>query len=216
MSATGPARARRCRTYHRTWQTAYFANSPRGSAAAQRAGDQRIDNDFHLTAPSALGLTDCSWCNAHGAPERFWLARGDRFERHLAAVLFKRDRVYGGHLYHLRNAHEALVDNHRHGLGTEFEVKDVRPWNTPEILDAAFARLAAHALQVYGPDWRAHLVVKVLTNLGGGEAYALQICAAAHAHGIPTMLLARGRARWKTYAGHPEVTWVRGSLVIRR
>jgi hypothetical protein len=212
---TGPTRAPRHATSHRGWRRAYITNSRRGSVLAQRAHRHWTDNDFHLTEPSEPAATDCAWCNAHGAPERFWLPRGDRFEHHTAVELFKRDRVYGGHLYHLRNAREALVDNHEHGLGTEFEVKDVRPWNTPEILDAAFGRLATHALEVYGPDWRRHLVVKVLTNLGGGEAYALQICAAAHAHGIPTMLLARGRARFHTYAGHPEVTWVRGSAVIR-
>lgn len=206
---TSPSRAPSHRLYHRNWSTAYIANSTRGAILARNAGCQWIDNDFHLS------LHGQAWINAHGAPDRFWLPNHDRFENHQAAELFRHERVYAGRRYKLRNVREAFIDNHHNGLSTEVEVKDVRPWNTPALLDAAFRRMAAHALAVYGPGWQQHVVVKVLTNLGGGVPYALGICAAAHAHGIPTMLLARGLARWNRFDGHPEVTWVRGSLVIR-
>lgn len=203
-----PARAPRHRLYHRRWTSGHVVNSARGSVLARDAGAKWIDNDFHL---SMHGL---AWVNAHGAPELFWLPRHDRFENHTAGQLFKRERSVGRHLYRLRNLRQTFEDNHHHGLNTEVEVKDVHPWNTDALLDAAFARMARHARAVYGEDWREHVVVKVLTNLRGGEAYALQICRAAHAHDIPTMLLARRRARFHRYAGHSEVTWVRGSLVI--
>ena len=204
-----PKPAPRHRVYHRRWTSGHVVNSERGSVLARDAGCHWIDNDFHL---SKYGQ---SWINAHGAPEIFWLPRHDRFERHTTAELLKRGRVYRGHVERLRTIRQTFADNHHHGLSTEVEVKDVRPWATPEILDRAFARLVRHAQAVYGDGWRDHVVVKVLTNLGGGEAYALKICAAAHAHGIPTMLLVRGRCRFKTYAGREEITYVRGSVVIR-
>lgn len=197
------------RVYHRNWTRGHIANSIYGSRAAAAAAFGWIDNDFHLTRGGKV------WVNAHGAPELFWLRRGQRFENIPWSVLSKRARVVGSRTFILRSAHQTLADNKAHGLSTEFEVKDVRPLNTAAILDAAFARLARIARAVYGEDWQKHLVVKVLTNLSGGEVYALKVCRHAHAHGIPTMLLVRGKARFKRYAGHTEVTWVRGSAVIR-
>ena len=204
-----PARARRRRGFHRNWRTAYVANSERGAVFAQEAGDKVIDNDWHLT------LHGEAWANLHGAPERLWFGKGDRCERHPAAEVFAKRRTINGHVYHIRGCHEALEDNHRHGIDTEFEVKDVRPWAIPTILHARFAELASEAEAVYGPDWQRHLTVKVLTNLGGGLRYALKICRIAHAHGIPTMLLVRGRARFMRFRGQSAITYVRGSAVIR-
>jgi hypothetical protein len=168
-----------------------------------------IDNDFHLTHGGA------DWGNDHGAPLHLFFPKGDRMERHASDDVFGRRVVVNGREYHVRRLREALEDNHRHGLDTEIEIKDVRPWATPEIFDARFAEIAAAAAAVYGPDWRRHVVVKVLTNLGGGLRYALKVCRFAHKHGIPTMLLARGRARFMRFRGHPEITYVRGSAVIR-
>lgn len=209
MATYYPRRAPGRRVYHRNWRRGYVVNSIYGALAAAAAAFGWIDNDFHLSKWGRV------WLNAHGAPERFWLRRGQRFESIPWRVLAKRQRVVGRRVFKLRSAHQTLIDNHAHGLNTEFEVKDVKPWDTPVILDAAFARLARMARAVYGEDWQKRLVVKVLTNLSGGEAYALKVCRHAHAHGIPTMLLVRGKARFKRYAGHTEITWVRGSLVIR-
>lgn len=194
---------------HRSWRTSYVTNSERGAVLARDSGERWIDNDWHLT----YGGED--WGNDHGAPLRLFFGKGDRMERHPSAEVFALTRTVNGHEYHVRTLREALEDNHHHGLGTEFEVKDVRPWATPEILHARFAELARVAREVYGEHWRRYVVVKVLTDLGGGERYALKICRHAHAHDIPTMLLARRRARFKHYYGHPEITWVRGSAVIR-
>lgn len=205
-----PKRAPRHRTYHRRWPYAHITNSERGSILARDEGKGWVDNDFHLTRRGVR------WVNAHGAPERFWLPKGVRFEQLDADdARLARGRTDRGHTYHLRDEREAFTDNHHHGIKTEAEVKDVRPWATPEILDAAFARMAASARVVYGPEWRKHVVVKVLTNLHGGIPYALDICRAAHKHDIPTMLLARGRARFQRFRGRTAVTWVRGSAVIR-
>lgn len=206
---SSPSRARRRRGYHRKWRTAYVVNSERGSVLAREAGAKVIDNDFHLTQHGA------DWANLHGAPERFWFGKGDRCEKHSSAEVFAMRRTVGGHEYHIRTMREALEDNHHNGLDTEVEVKDVRPWAIPAILDARFAELARDAEAVYGPGWRDHVTVKVLTNLGGGLRYALKICRRAHRKGIPTMLLVRGRARFMRFRNHPAVTYVRGSAVIR-
>jgi hypothetical protein len=204
-----PKPAPRRRVGHRPWRTSYITNSARGAAIAQRLGEHVIDNDFHLT----YGGQD--WGNDHGAPSHVFFRKGDRMERHPSSVVFAKRVTINGHEYHIRGLREALEDNHRHGLNTEIEIKDVRPWATAGILDARLAEIAATAEAVYGGDWQRHVVVKVLTNLGGGLRYALKICRIAHAHGIPTMLLARGRARFMRFRGHPEITYVRGSAVIR-
>lgn len=204
-----PRRAPARKVYHRSWLWAYIVNSVYGARAAAAAAFGWIDNDFHLSRGGRV------WVNAHGAPERFWLRAGQRFERVPWSVLRKRQRVIGKRVFKLRTARETFADNHAHGLGTEFEVKDVRPLDTSAILSAAFERLATQAEQVYGEDWRKHVIVKVLTNLSGGEAFALDVCRHARENGIPTMLLVRGRCRYKRYTGHTEVDYVRGSLVIR-
>lgn len=206
---TGPHRAPRHRTLHRSWRTAQVANSERGAVLARDGGYPWVDNDWHLTQHGQ------DWGNDHGAPSRFWFPKGDRMERHTSAEVFAMRKTVNGVEHHIRTLREALTDNQRQGRNTEVEVKDVHPWDTPAILDARMAELAQTAAEVYGPNWRRHIVVKVLTNLGGGIPYALKVCRAAHRHGIPTMLLARGRARFLRFRNHPAVTWVRGSAVIR-
>lgn len=179
-----------------------------GSDDAKRAGCDWIDNDGHLSRVM-LGSA-WAWINAHGAPETIWLEHGDKFEHHDAAWLLKLHRVVAGHVYQLRDAAATFRDNHRNGLGTEWEVKNLSPWTSPAILAAAFARLSTHARQVYGPHWQARVNVKVVSTMPG----ALEICRAAHAAGIPTLLTVRGRDRFKRYAGHGYITFVRGSSVV--
>lgn len=188
--------------YHRPWRWAYIANSRYGSARAKALGRVVIDNDGQRSI-------DFEWINEHGAPSRFWFAKGDRAKEHPAEQLLKRQRVIGSRVYRLRSAAEAFRDNAAHGIDTEWEVKDIRPV-TDEQLAAMMADLAAAAEDAYGPEYRRHVVVKVLTDLGGGVLYALRVCRAAHPH-FNTMILARGRARYRTFAAHPEVTYVRGS-----
>lgn len=200
-------RVPRWRTYHRNWRTAYFANSRYGAAAAQRRHCPKIDNDGQRSI-------DFRWINEHGAPSRFWFAKGDRAKEHHADELLKRSRVVGSRVFPLRSSLEAFRDNAAHDTDTEWEVKDLRPI-TDEQLAEMFAQLARDAEDAYGPGWQDHVVVKVLTDLGGGLRYALRICRAAHAAGFRTMLLARGRARFMRFRGHPEITYVRGSAVIR-
>jgi hypothetical protein len=199
-----PRRAPAGHAYHRAWRTAFFANSRYGSAAAQARHCKRIDNDGQRSI-------DFEWINEHGAPSRFWFAKHDRAKEHPAAELLKRSRVVGRRVYPLRSSLEAFRDNAAHGVGTEWEAKDLRPI-TNEHLAAMFTQLARDAADAYGPDWQRHVLVKVLTDLGGGPPYALRVCRAAHAAGFDTMLLARGRARFRTFRAHPEVTYVRGSL----
>jgi hypothetical protein len=199
-----PKPAPRGKTYHRNWRKAYVANSRYGSAAAKARRCVRIDNDGQRSI-------DFEWINEHGAPSRFWFAKGDRAKEHPAEQLLNRARVVGRRTYQLRSDYETFCDNAEHGVGTEWEVKDLRPI-TDEQLAAMFADLARDAKAAYGADWRRHVIVKVLTDLGGGLPYALRVCRAAHAAGFRTMLLARGRARFRRFAAHPEITYVRGSL----
>ena len=204
-----PRRAPRRKTLHRRWRTSYITNSARGAVLARDGGYPWIDNDFHLTG----GGED--WGNDHGAPSRFWFAKGDRMEKHTSAEVFAMRKTVNGRVHHIRTLRETLEDNHHQGRNTEIEVKDVRPWATAGILAARFAEIADTAREVYGEHWRQHVAVKVLTDFGGGLRYALKICRFAHANGIPTILLARGPARFKRFVGHEEITWVRGSVVIR-
>lgn len=195
-------------TYHRSWRTAWFANSRYGAAAARRRRKRKIDNDGQRSI-------DFRWINEHGAPSRFWFAKGDRAKEHHAEQLLSRSRVIGRRVFPLRSSAEAFADNAAQDVGTEWEVKDLRPI-TDEHLAAMFEDLARDAEAAYGADWERQVVVKVLTDLGGRLPYALRICAAAHAAGFRTMLLARGRARFRRFRGHPEITYVRGSAVIRK
>lgn len=202
-----PRKAPGRRVYHRPWQQGYLVNSKQGSAAAKKAGYDWGDFDHHLS------LGGEKWVNAHGAPEKFWGTK--RFESQSWAALSKKHRTVKGQVYSLRTGGQTLHDNARLGLKTEFEVKDVRPYDSLPQLERAFQRLAVAAQDAYGKTWREHVVVKVLTNLSGGEAFALRVCQAAHGAGFKTMLLARGRSRYKTFAGKTYVDYVRGSVRVR-
>jgi hypothetical protein len=171
---------------------------------ARAKGCGWIDNDGQRSI-------DFEWVNEHGAPSRFWFAKGDSAKDHAADELLSRSRVIGRHVYSLDSALDAFRGNAEQGIDTEWEVKGLRPI-TDEQLDQMFADLATAAEAAYGPEWREHVTVKVLTDLRGGVAYALRICRAAHKAGFRTMVLARGKARFRRFRKHPEVTWVRGSL----
>lgn len=191
-------------TYHRNWRFAHIANSVYGSRAAKREGKDRIDND-------GVRSRDFQWLNEHGAPSRFWFAKGDAAKHHDAGELQHRSRVIRTTVYPLRMAFEAFRDNANEGVGTEWEVKNLQPI-TKAQLRQMMADLAADARKAYGHNWQRRVVVKVLTDLPGGFEYAIEVCRAAHAHDIPTMLLPRGRDRLRTLKGRTAVTYVRGSL----
>jgi hypothetical protein len=197
----------RYRLYHRNWRSAFHTNSKAGSLAARAVHAARVDNDWCMSA-------DLKWLNAHGYPEEIWLANEHNFRKHEWADLRQRRYTHAGHVYQLRNPIQAFRDNHLCGLGTEFEVKNIAPIYDAELADA-FKRLAVSARHVYGDGFRDHVTVKCLTSLAGGEAYALRVLAAAHAAGFKTMLLARGKCRFKSYAGHTYLSYVRGRVIRR-
>jgi len=200
-----PRRAPGRKFYHASWKTGFLANSVQGSQYAKDHGYGWIDNDHHLTA-------DHIWVNAHGAPEKTW-GKG-KFESRKWADLAKLRHTYKGKTYRLRTGGQTLADNAARKIGTEFEVKDLHPLTFNSTLEPAFVRLARAAAKAYGPKWRDRVVVKCLSDMSGGEAYALKVLAAAHKAGFTTILLARGSARYKTFAGFPQVTYVRGSRRI--
>jgi hypothetical protein len=175
-----------------------LGDSRAGSELAHRRGYKWVDNNLHLTA-------DLRWVNAHGAPYNpAGLPKGDKFEDHPAAWLHK--RIPG-----LRSARQMFKQNAALGLNTEAEIKDLHPLATHANLVVAFARLAKAAELAYGPDWRKHVQIKVLTNLRGGLPYAMKILEHAHAAGFATIILPRGKDRLRRLNGE-AISFNRGGL----
>lgn len=194
-------------TYHSEWaQTPHAANSPNGALLALAHGKGWLDNDATRTLDMVL-------INDHGLPLRAYFPHG-RSIHFTWAECRMRIYVHGAQTYHLRTIADALRDNAAHGIGTEVEIKSLEPI-TDGQMDAIMAQLAADAAAAYGANWRHHVIVKVLTNLAGGLPYAMKVCRHAHHHQIPTMLLVRGRDRFRRFPNHHAVTYVRGSAVIR-
>ena len=96
---------------------------------------------------------------------------------------------------------------------SEWEVKDIRPFTSAAALNAAFASLASSAQRYYGASWASHVQIKMLSDLSGGQAFALKVLNAAHAHGFTTMYLARGTATRVQIpaSAHAYVDYVRGA-----
>jgi hypothetical protein len=143
--------------------------------------------------------------NAHGAPfNPRWMKKG-RFETRAWNVIRKRRG--------LRNADMTFQHNAAYRLSVEWEVKDIRPFTSPAALNAAFASLAASARRAYGANWQSRVQVKMLSNLSGGQPFALKVLRYAHAHGFTTILLARGAATRTPIpaAAHAYVDYVRGA-----
>ncbi len=158
-----------------------------GSEAAASHGRQWIDNNGQLMHRTHAGIRlgrrdrDVVNVNAHGAPFLPAYIHG-RFTDHAYEAI-------DAHKHGLRTARETFIQNAALGLDTEWEVKDLRPFTTKAALANAMRLLAADAEAGYGKDWQSHVVVKVLNTLSGGLRYALRVLKAAHAAGIPTMLL---------------------------
>lgn len=194
-------------TYHSEWrQTPHASNSPNGALLAKAHHKGWLDNDGTRTKDMVL-------INDHGLPLRAYFPHG-RSAQFTWAECQQRIYVHNAHSYHLRTIADALRDNAAHGIKTEVEIKSLEPI-TPAGMDKIMAQLAADAAAAYGANWTHCVIVKVLTNLGGGLPYALEVCRSAHAHAIPTMLLLRGRDRFRRFPNHHAVTYVRGSLVLR-
>jgi len=192
-----------------------YADAKKGTLAAHAKGYTWIDQDGQLTfrtrahklagAGRIASSADLVWVNAHGSPfNPKWLKKR-RFET----------RVWNKikHRSGLRDVAKTLRQDARHGLSVEWEVKDVQPFTTDAALNAAFANLAATAQKYYGAAWRSRVQVKVLSNLRGGQAYALNVLKHAHAYGFTTMLLARGKATRTEIpaAAQTYVNYVRGA-----
>jgi hypothetical protein len=146
-----------------------------------------------------------TWVNAHGAPfNPRWLKKG-RFETRAWAGL----RKHRG----LRTVDTTFRQNAAYGLSVEWEVKDIKPFTSTTALNAAFASLAAAARRYYGPGWASRVEVKMLSNLSGGQAFALRVLKVAHAHGFTTIYLARGAATRTQIpaSAHLYVDYVRGA-----
>ncbi|WP_300682317.1 hypothetical protein [Nocardioides sp.] len=171
-----------------------LGDSLAGTRAAAAKGYKWIDNNGQISfanraskragAAKATSPSRLVWVNAHGAPYNpKWLKKG-RFETQNWANIRKRKG--------LRNVLTTFKQNASYGISTEWEVKNIRPFNSPAVLDAAFANLRSAAQTAYGSAWQSRVQVKVLSNLTGGRAYALSILKAAKKYGFTTILLARG------------------------
>jgi len=192
-----------------------YADARKGTVAAHAKGYTWIDQDgqlsFRTRAHKVAGAgrisssADLVWVNAHGAPfNPKWLKKR-RFET----------RVWNQikHRAGLRSVAKTLRQDARHGLSVEWEVKNVQPFTTDAALDAAFANLASVAQRYYGSAWRSRVQIKVLSNLSGGRAYALNVLKHAHAYGFTTMFLARGKWARKQIpvSAQSYVNYVRGA-----
>jgi hypothetical protein len=215
VSYAAPGRA----LYHNNTRTRGAAgtvgDSLRGTRAAAARGYRWIDQDGRLSFTSRADLRSgarrvtqpahLTWVNAHGAPfNPRWLKKG-RFETRAWAGI----RKHRG----LRNVDMTFRQNAAYGLSVEWEVKDIKPFTSTAALDAAFANLAAAARRYYGPGWTSRVEVKMLSNLSGGQAFALRVLRVAHAHGFTTLLLSRGRATGLQIPASAQqyVTFVRGA-----
>jgi len=196
-----------------------YADALKGTRDAAARGYTWIDQDGQLAYKTNARLragvarvsqaSDLVWVNAHGAPfNPKWLKRKKnkkRFEDHPWSSLKK----HAG----LRDVDKTFRQNAAYHLSVEWEVKDVHPFSRAAALDAAFTNLATAAQTYYGAGWADRVQVKVLSNLHGGQKYALKVLKHAHAHGFTTIYLARGQA---THAQIPAskqqyVTYVRGA-----
>jgi hypothetical protein len=194
-----------------------YADALRGTRDAAARHYTWIDQDGQLAFASRAVLkagaarvsraSDMVWVNAHGSPfNPKWMKKRDRFENHAWTALKKRPG--------LRDAQATFKQDARYHLGVEWEVKNIHPFAKAAVLDAAFANLAAAAQAAYGPAWRSMVQVKMLTNLSGGQSFALKVLKHAHAAGFTTILLARGQAtRTQIPASAQQyVTYVRGAV----
>jgi hypothetical protein len=171
-----------------------LGDSLAGTKAAAAKGYKWIDNNAQISfanraskkagARKATSPGKLVWVNAHGAPYNpKWLKKG-RFETQNWAKIKKRKG--------LRDVVTTFKQNAAYGISTEWEVKNIRPFNSAAVLDAAFENLRSAAQTAYGSGWQSRVQVKVLSNLTGGRAYALSILKAAKKYGFTTILLARG------------------------
>ncbi|UDY24444.1 hypothetical protein [Nocardioides sp. Kera G14] len=193
-----------------------LGDSLRGTKAARAHRYTWIDNNGQLAfsnksarrggAGKVRAASQVTWVNAHGAPfNPRWLKNG-RFET----------RAWTGVRKHkgLRDALTTFRQNAAYGLSTEWEVKNIRPFNAPAALNAAFANLASAARAAYGASWQRRVQVKMLSNLTGGQNFALSVLKVAHAYGFTTILLARGANTRSQFpvAAHQYVDYVRGAV----
>jgi hypothetical protein len=106
--------------------------------------------------------------------------------------------------YRIRSMEQAFRDAEARGQRVEVEAKFQC---TPEDC----RRLAATARKVFGKGWRAHVWVKTLSNLPGGYPAAVRRLHAASSAGFTTLLLCRGRARYRRRF-NVHISYVRGAL----
>lgn len=198
-----------------------YADALKGTRAAAARGYTWIDQDGQIAYKTGARMragvgrisqaSDLVWVNAHGAPfNPKWLKKKkkkNRFEDHPWSSLKK----HAG----LRDVDKTFRQNAAYHLSVEWEVKDVHPFSKAAALDAAFANLATAAQTYYGADWADRVQVKVLSNLHGGQKYALKVLKHAHLHGFTTIYLARGQATHSQIPASKQkfVTYVRGAQV---
>lgn len=193
-----------------------YADAPRGTIDARAKGYRWIDQDGQISYRNRALLkagprrisraAELVWVNAHGAPYNpRWLGKKGRFENKAWGAI----RKHRG----LRDAALTFQQNARYGLSVEWEVKNIRPFDTPAALKAAFANLRTAAKRYYGPAWASRVQVKMLSNLTGGQAFALKVLKVAHSYGFTTLYLARGRATKSQIPASAQsyVTYVRGA-----
>lgn len=191
--------------YHENWKRAFVQNSREGNLIAHDAGIDWLDNDWHVSLLAEM------LANEHGWPETIWGT--DRPETVPAATLKRKRAKRGGKVFHIRDFPEALRDLQEFGQSMEAEVKNWKPYAKQATLRQLMGRMAGHARKILGDRWCLRLNVKIVSTMGGGwNSYGVHVAEAAHWAGIPVLVTARGKDRFRR-KWPATVTYVRGSLV---
>lgn len=196
-------------TFHDHWSdTPHGSNSRHGPGLAKAHHKGWIDNDGTRTRDHVL-------INDHGYPLKVYFPQG-RSTHFTWDEVRGRTYVWHNQTFHLRTIPQTLKDNAKtivkgHPLGTEVEIKNLRPI-TPTGLEVMMDDLASAAKAAYGRDWQRYVIVKVCS---GTIAWRLEVCLAAHKAGLRTLISVKGLERRLSFKDHQEVTYVRGSLNLR-
>lgn len=188
-----------------------YGDSTEGTRDAAAKGFHRIDNNFSAVRRGLFGLEPV---NAHGKPFNPSFIKG-KWTSHWWKKLHKNHPGVRDAEKTFRDAKDFLGPvAKKKGVNevVEGEVKDLHPYARNPFLGSFFKRLRAAAQAVWGDEWQKHVVIKVLTNLRGGEKYALKILKHAHKYGFTTMVLPRDAAARKVI-DEPYIDLNRGGRV---
>ena len=202
------------RIYHDSSRIDYaggvFSDSAAGSRDARKKKYAWIDKNGHWMPTSRADLDkpknqmNLTWVNAHGYPFTPDYIDG-KFEQNAFRPTKAKHPT-------LQSAIGTFKTCKRNRLSIEWEMKDVSPLISDANLERMFKQLAESARKVFGTEWHKRVIIKCLTNLGGGIEYCKRVLKAAYKAGFETMALCRGY--WVDHVlNEVYITWNRNGRV---